>query len=185
MMINKTGTLNPHSYQALFFPRKWLWLSLSMCVLILAAPILVNVLADAAESTVQDSDMELGMRHFEQGHFSQAAQAWEQAARRFEQEKRLDEQAQALLYFSEALYHLGQYRRAAVSLQLAHQIASEVPNPLLVSQILGRLGNVAFALGLETDAEEYLTMALSGARALENLALVATILNDRGNVLAS
>ena len=145
----------------------------------------MTTFVEGAESQTHEDAMESGKKHFAQGHFTQAAQAWEQAARGFEKENRTNEQAHALLYFSEALYNLGQYQRAAVTLQLAHQMAAGVHNPLLVSMVLGRLGNVAFALGLDQDADEYLTTALTGARELEDSALVATILNDRGNVLAS
>ncbi|MGB0909496.1 MAG: CHAT domain-containing protein [Nitrospirales bacterium] len=142
-------------------------------------------IAEAVESQANVGEMESGKQHFANGHFTQAAQDWERAARRFENQNRPNEQAHALLYFSEALYNLGQYQRAAVTLQLAQQIAIDLHNSLLVSKILGRLGNVAFALGLEQDAEEYLAKALTAARKLEDSALVATILNDRGNVLAS
>ena len=51
--------------------------------------------------------------------------------------------------------------------------------------IIGRLGNVAFALGQNEQAREYLTAGLAKARQLENAPLTASLLNDLGNVLAS
>ncbi len=147
--------------------------------------LLIPASVPAAESQSSVEAMESGKQYFGQGHFSQAAQEWERAARGFEQENRPNEQAQALLYYSEALYNLGQYRKAAATLEFAQQLATQSHNSLLISNILGRLGNVAFALGLEKDAEDYLTQGLTGARELEDSALIATILNDRGNVLAA
>ena len=51
--------------------------------------------------------------------------------------------------------------------------------------ILGRLGNVYFALGQLDEAEEHLTQGLAMARDEENSGLVAALLNDLGNVLAA
>ena len=151
----------------------------------LLGPMVLAPAVQADESRVNEDPLTLGKQYFGQGHFAQAAQSWEQAARRFEEEGKPNDQAQALLYLSQALYNLGQYRRAGVTLQLAERLAIEANNRTLVSTIHGRLGNVAFALGLEKEAEEYLTKALSQARKLEDSVLVASLLNDRGNVLAT
>ncbi|MCA9470484.1 MAG: CHAT domain-containing protein [Nitrospirales bacterium] len=160
----------------------------------LLLPLLVfaslSILVVASSSSLADSRlsaqaMEAGQVAFSKGHFAEAAQAWERAAREFENDGQSDQQARALLYYSEALYYLGHYRKAAGSLDLALQLASQSHNQPLLAQILGRLGNVAFALDLQQDAERYLTQGLSLARSIEDSALVAAILNDRGNVLAS
>ena len=152
---------------------------------LLLGPVVLGSAVHADESQTSEDHLTLGKQYFAQGHFAQAARAWEQAARGFEAEGMPSEQGQALLYLAESLYHLGQYRRAGVTLQLAERLASEVNNGALVATILGRLGNVAFALGLEREAEQYLTTALTQARKLEDSALVASLLNDRGNVLAT
>ena len=72
-----------------------------------------------------------------------------------------------------------------MTLELAKQVATVSQNRRLVSRIHGRLGNVAFALGRSQEAENYLNSALKEARALEDSELVAVLLNDRGNILAS
>ena len=157
---------------------------MSLLVTFFLGPMVHSPVVQADESQTNEDQVTLGKQYFVQGHFAQAAQAWEQAARGFEAEDMQNEQAQALLYLAESLYNLGQYRRAGVTLQLANRLASEVNNGALAATILGRLGNVAFALGLEQEAEQYLTTALTQARTLEDSALVASLLNDRGNVLA-
>ncbi|WP_447970016.1 CHAT domain-containing protein [Nitrospira sp. M1] len=153
--------------------------------IVLVSPSSPIPLVSAAESQASNDALETGKQYFSQGHFAQAAQKWEQAAREFEEAEQPDAQAQALLYFSQALYNLGQYQRAGVTLNLARELAVESNNRILASRVLGRLGNVAFALGMVDVAEEYLTKSLAEARELEDSELVATILNDRGNVLAS
>ncbi|GJL56059.1 MAG: hypothetical protein NPIRA02_31910 [Nitrospirales bacterium] len=162
-----------------------LGIGVMMLVVSLVSPLSPIPLVSAAESLVGEDALEAGEQQFTQGHFSQAAQQWEQAARGFEEAGQPEAQAHALLYLSQALYNLGQYQRAGVTLNLARELAVESNNRVLASRILGRLGNVAFALGLVEAAEGYLTKGLAEARELEDSMLVATILNDRGNVLAS
>jgi len=177
----------------LFSESKRLFLSQSCLVgwcavvvaIVLISPVSFLPLTYAEEIQARKNLLEDGKQHFAQGHFAEAAQKWEQAAREFEENNQPDEQAQALLYFSQSLYNLGQYQRAGITLNLARNLAVEANNRMLASQVLGRLGNVAFALGLEETAEEYLTKGLAEARELEASALVASILNDRGNVLAA
>ncbi|GJL52726.1 MAG: hypothetical protein NPIRA01_39530 [Nitrospirales bacterium] len=161
------------------------WPALILVIVLVSLTSLIPYSVPAQDVQVSEDALEAGKQYFTQGHFAKAAQKWEQAAREFEESNQPNEQAQALLYFSQALYNLGQYQRAGVTLNLARNLAVESNNLVLASRILGRLGNVAFALGLEEPAEAYLTDALAEARELEDSALVATILNDRGNVLAS
>jgi CHAT domain-containing protein len=118
----------------------------------------------AVDPTNADTLSEEGRSLYDQGRFEGSAMAWIQAAEIFEQEGRVKEQTEALIYVGQSFYQVGQYLKAI---------------------ILGRLGNVAFALGNNKAAKGFLTDGLGLARKLENHLLTASLLNDLGNVEAS
>ena len=132
-----------------------------------------------------DTLSEKGRRLFGQGQFEGSALTWTQAAELFEQEGRVKEQTEALIYVAQSMYQMGQYRRAGDILLLAMEPAQRSANQEYVALILGRLGNVAFALGHSVAAKDYLTKGLDVARTVENDLLTASLQNDLGNVLAS
>ncbi|UCE64487.1 MAG: tetratricopeptide repeat protein, partial [Nitrospirota bacterium] len=161
------------------------------CVKVLVCLILVGSLHSltptvyAVDPLTADTLSEEGKSFFDRGQFEKSALAWTQAAELFEQEGRVKEQTEALIYVAQSLYQVGQYRKAGDTLLLAMEPAKRSANDEYVALILGRLGNVAFALGHSEAAKDYLTQGLDLARKLENDLLTASLLNDLGNVLAS
>ena len=139
----------------------------------------------AVDTPTADTLSEEGRSFFDRGQFEKSALAWTQAAELFEQEGRVTEQTEALIYVAQSLYQVGQYRKAGDILLLAMEPAKRSANDEFVALILGRLGNVAFALGHSEAAKDYLTQGLAVARKLKNDLLTASLLNDLGNVLAS
>ncbi len=139
----------------------------------------------AVDPPTADTLSKEGRRYFAGGQFEKSALAWTQAAELFQQEGRVQEQVEALIYVAQSLYQMGQFRKAGDTLLLAMDPAKRSAHDEYVALILGRLGNVAFALGHNEAAKDYLTKGLVLARKLENDLLTASLLNDLGNVLAS
>jgi tetratricopeptide (TPR) repeat protein len=150
----------------------------------------------AVGAELAETDMEQGKIFFQQGKFGQAAFKWNEAAKNFEQGGDLQGQSQALLFLAESLQQLGQYHKAALTLELARSLAVQTGDVRQQARVLGRLGNIYFSVasglpqeGLKDDtlkkAEASLQEALVLARELEDSGLSAGLLNDLGNVLAA
>jgi CHAT domain-containing protein len=136
-------------------------------------------------SSSADQAMERGTIRFRQGAFGRAGVQWAEAARLYEEEGMAQEQCRALINLAYALQQEGQIKKAMATLQAALTLSEETGNRTLTASILGRLGNVAYALGKGDQAVEHLSKGLALARAEQQTALVAVLLNDLGNVLSS
>lgn len=134
----------------------------------------------------KNKDVESGKIHFDRGDFSQAAQVWLQANKILEKRDRpTKQQVQTLLNFSQALANLGHSQRAINTLNYAHTLAEQINDRTLAVAAIWQLGKIHFMVGLRQEAQEYLKKGLAEAKQLQDLALVASMLNDLGNVLVS
>src|SRR5262245_15595684 len=131
-----------------------------------------------------EQELQQGLRAYRQGAFPQAIVHWTEAARGFESEGKTTDQAQALIYLAQALQQSGRYRDAGGALSAAMKLAQARVDQTQVATIDGRLGNIYFAIGQNQMAIQTLNDGLAIARKLDDAALVASLLNDLGNVLA-
>ena len=136
-----------------------------------------------AEGSKADQEMAAGMDSFQKGKFPNAVRHWDSAARLFETQGNPTSQAQALTNLAQALQQIGQYNKAALTLQFALDLVKGEQDSLAMASILGRLGNVYFAKGEYPQATQFLQEGLGFSRNLDHSALSASLLNDLGNVL--
>ena len=155
-----------------------------LCLALLAGLPSLTPPAQAAEPSNGDTARKEARTFFDRGQFEPAALKWTKAAKLYEQEGRVKDQTEALIYLAQSLYQLGQYRKAGATLELALEIAKRANNEEYLAIILGRLGNVTFALGYTQTAKDYLSQGLALARKSENDLLTASLQNDLGNVIA-
>jgi CHAT domain-containing protein len=132
-----------------------------------------------------DQLMQEGLTAFRNGSFPRAVLRLTEAAQAYEQEKKLQDRTQALLHLSQALQQVGSYREAGGALQTALDLAGAHEEWNLMPVILGRLGTIYLVLGQVLQAEETLNRAVVMSRETGERALLASLLNDVGNVLFS
>lgn len=139
----------------------------------------------AADNPSADRLLEEGLTASRNGSFPQAVSLFTRASQAYEQEGKTRERTQVLIHLSQALEQVGSYREAGGVLVTALDSARTREDRILVPVILGRLGAVYFALGSNQKAEQSLNDALFIAREDKRLPLLASLLNDLANVLAS
>lgn len=156
----------------------WSWL----CALGLFSLVIICQAEASAESA--DMEMKSGNLAFRQGGVSQAAVKWTEAARLYEQEGKVKEQIQALINLGRAFQQLGQYKKSALTLQVALKLCEQQDDRRRMTTVLGALGNVSLALGRPDQAMDYLGKAMTVAREDQQSDLIALLLNDLGNAFA-
>ena len=147
--------------------------------------VLSPTLGVAGSSGPAHVEMEQGNRAFRQGAVSQAAVRWTEAARLYELDGKTTEQSQALINLGQAFQHLGQYKKAALTFQVALKLCEQQGDRRRATLVLGYLGNVALGLGRPDNAMDYLAKAMTIAREDDRSDLMAILLNDLGNAFAS
>jgi CHAT domain-containing protein/Tfp pilus assembly protein PilF len=146
----------------------------------LAAPTILWAAEDQAETS-----MERGLEAFRRGNLEEAVSSWTEANRLYVKQGSSDGQIRALTRLSTAQAGLGQYRQAAIALETALGLADRTGDAKRIASVRAALGNVYIAVGPLDTAEGYLRSALSVARQQQDPGLVATILNNLGNLLVA
>jgi CHAT domain-containing protein len=121
---------------------------------------------------------------FARGAFSEAASAWEQSLAAPDSQRPSEARVLTSVSLAGAYQALGQQRRAVQLLESTLNAAQQVPGQAQLPLVQARLGG-ALLLTLDLDrAEALLNQALASARTGAPSKLAASILNDRGNLLA-
>src|SRR5690349_6816956 len=126
-----------------------------------------------------------GTAAFERGALEQAVEHWSKTERELAQRGPVGARIQALVQLAHAQGELGQYERAAASLETARTAALAMSDPRRLALVTAALGNLYIATGPPERAEEYLRDAIARARALPDPALIAAAANDYGNLLSA
>ena len=146
---------------------------------------LALALGVAPEVNAAEGQLEQGVEAFQRGAFEEAAARWADAAQSYGEQGQVAGQISALIHLARAQSELGQYRRAAASLDTALKLADTSGDRQRAASISAALGNVYIGLGPPETAESYLRGALVVARELPDPGLAAVTLNDLGNFLAT
>ena len=187
-MASMSGLPIPPHRDIGLFPASLAWISTLLAtaiLLVLFASLSAPLTGIAQEPQSADVLMELGRSSYGQGAFTQALQYWTEAARRFERDGNLPGHIRAQVNLSHALYQTGHYREAGSILTGAGNRAAQIGEGFLIATIKGRLGVVLFALGENEEALKATEEGLALARDRNHVALAATLLNDKGNILSA
>jgi CHAT domain-containing protein len=133
----------------------------------------------------EPSYLEEGKKYFIQGNFEEALSQWQKAE---DSKSSLQDQSQKYvldMLRGEAYRGLGQYQKASTYFNKALQDAREANDFSIVTQLLDKLGAMAFELGDRERALEILREGLRLARESGDSSSLAGLLNSMGNVLTS
>ena len=158
-------------------------LSLSLLILFTFSCSLFAQITLAATATTPEQYEQQGWSAFQRGAFADAVSSWQSAVRLYEQQGETKRQAEARLYLSQAYQAVGHPQEALNELHSALALANVLADPLLLTSILGNIGNVYAAMGQEEKAAQYLDDGIRQAKAQDDAQLTATIQNDKGNLL--
>ncbi len=122
-----------------------------------------------------------GLGRYQQGQFQQAISLWTTAAQQFEIAEDHFHHTQSRIFLARALVELGQLQRAQIILL---DILEKTDQPPLRVQALNHLGTLHLSAGNSDSALRILRKGLQLSRQLDDRQLIATILNDLGNVYA-
>jgi CHAT domain-containing protein len=124
-----------------------------------------------------------GQRAFDRGAFADAAASWERSADLSRSQRDTNGTIRANVKLATAWQRLGQQRRAAEILQETLTLAEHNGNATQITWVKSRLG-AALIQTLQLDqADKLLRESLESAQNAHDQPLVASILNDRGNLL--
>jgi CHAT domain-containing protein len=130
-------------------------------------------------------ELERGLQAFRRGAFDEAVSHFTEAARRYEASGQQTERITALAHLARAYVSLGQYRESVKSLEIVLAVAERVGDRVRAASALAALGTAQAVIGPAAPAEQYLRRALAIARETRTPRLIATTLNDLGNILAA
>ena len=141
--------------------------------------------APAAHTAAAEQFMAQGWSAWQRGAFEEAVRSWQGAAQRYAQAGQPRVQSEALTQLAHAYQALGQYHKAEQSLSLALDLAQKAGDWVQAATVLGSLGGLSLATGALDAAQQVVQDGLRLAREINNAALIATLLNDLGNVFTS
>ena len=145
------------------------------------------VLFWAASRVIADSRalLDQGERAFQGGSYSEAAASWEKALKSFHDEGNTEAEIQTSLALAGAYQSIGQQRRAVQLLENTLTLAEKSGDRSRATLVKSRLG-AALIMTREAERAGFLLReALEGAKASQNSKLVASVLNDLGNLLTT
>ena len=116
------------------------------------------------------------------GDFAGAIPLWRALADGYEKAGRPREREEALLQLAEAQQALGRYGDSLAPLAEAQSALGAQASAAELAAIHGALASAYLALGPSVRARDELTQALTFARSADAPALVAALLNNRGNL---
>jgi CHAT domain-containing protein len=116
------------------------------------------------------------------GDFAGALPFWRAAANEYTSENDSSGQLNAALGLADALQQLGQYRLAEQTLEQADQVAKKGGDKRRQVRVESSLGAVYMLTSNPDDAEGLLTKSLALAREVGDAHLIATALNNLGNL---
>lgn len=119
------------------------------------------------------------------GQFQEAYERWRESEREFSRAKNVDGQIRSLLRQARACDALGQRRLALVALNAADVLAAGAGDAPAITELKAARGAMNIFSREAGDAEALLRESLQAARLSRNRALVASILNDLGILLAA
>ncbi len=139
----------------------------------------------AVAASALEEPMAQALKSYQRGAFEDAAAGWTQAARLYEQAGKLNEQSEALISLAQAYQAMGHYAKALQSLQSALSLVKRSRERSRLARTNGLIGALYIVSGQPEEASQYLNEGLQLAKEVGNTGLAASILNDKGNLLAS
>jgi CHAT domain-containing protein len=125
-----------------------------------------------------------GEEFYQKGDFEHAALVWEQSLTSLNADKDKDRYLSTVLRLTHAYQSLGYHRKGLAVMNAALPVAEkgdDIQNALFFNSF----GDLHFSLGNLPDAVKYLTQATEAARAANNAQVLASVLNNAGNMLAA
>ncbi len=157
---------------------------LSRCIWLIASLLFTQHCALAQNSATPGSNLDAGLKAFQQGALEEAVDSWTAAAQSAQASGKLEEHVTALEYLARAYTSLGRYTQAIQSLHTALKLADALPQTTRI-RLLAALGNAHVAVGPPEAAERYLRESLQLASSRQDVARMAAALNDLGNLYSS
>ncbi|OQX01963.1 MAG: hypothetical protein BWK80_58890, partial [Desulfobacteraceae bacterium IS3] len=154
-------------------------------VLLIATVFFFSSIAGAAENNTYEPLFSKGEEFYRQGKFEYAAQCWEQAICLPDMEKNTGRYADILIYLSEAYQRLGYQRKALAAFDKALPAMEKSNDSYRKALFFSTLGDIYLSLGDMASASEYLQTAEEEARAAEQPYILASVLNNTGNILSA
>jgi tetratricopeptide (TPR) repeat protein len=154
-------------------------------VLLIATVFFFSSIAGAAENNTYEQLFSKGEEFYRQGKFEYAAQCWEQAICLPDMEKNTGRYADILIYLSEAYQRLGYQRKALAAFHKALPAMEKSNDRYRKALFFSTLGDIYLSLGDMASASEYLQTAEEEARAAEQPYILASVLNNAGNILSA
>ncbi len=123
-----------------------------------------------------------GEAHYQKGDVASAVRFWETALTSLNPEDEV--YAHILEYLACTYPSLGYYQKPRLSVEKLLPVIEKASDPFRSALLLSRLGDILLSLGDMTEADATLKEGMRQARLTRRPALLASVLNNRGNLLA-
>ncbi len=145
----------------------------------------INISGSEAGKSDPSQLIEMGKEYYQSGDFEHAALSWEQALRFQDSEKNTGIYLDILVHLADAYQALGYHHKALMLFDSALTIVSKCTDKYRNAQFFSSLGDLHLSFGNPDKADEYLAKGLEQARLANDPQLLAVVLTDVGNLLAT
>ncbi len=123
-----------------------------------------------------------GEEHYQKGNIASAVRSWEAGL------ASLNPKNAAYAHILECLAYaypsLGHYQKPKLSIEKLLPVVEKAGDPFRSALLLSRLGDILLSRGDVTEADAILKKSMKQARMIQNPSLLASVLNNQGNLLA-